>query len=137
MAIDYGLKRCGLAATDDFRIIASALTALETKDLMNFMIDYLSKNQVDIIVVGDPKGLDGKPTDGSAGATGFANALQSRFPRVKVAGHNEIFTSKMASAAIAQSGLNRKKRQDKFLTDKVSAVIILQSYMEWLRFHPE
>jgi len=136
MAIDYGMKRSGIAITDELRLIASGLTALETKDLMSYLVSYLPAQQVDIIVVGDPKGLNGQPTDASAGTDGFTRALQSRFPKIKVTRHSEMFTSKMASSAIAMSGLGKKKRQDKLLTDKVSAVIILQSYLEWMRHHP-
>jgi putative holliday junction resolvase len=97
---------------------------------MDYLATHLSKHRVDIIVVGDPRGLDGRPTDATAGADGFAKALQNRFPNVRVERYNEMFTSKMASRAIAQSGLPKHKRQEKGLTDRVSAVLILQGFME-------
>ena len=129
MAIDYGTKRCGIAVTDPSKIIATGLTTVHSKDILVWLSDYLQKESVECIVIGDPKNLKGEATDASQHADAFVKALRKKFPELKTARIDERFTSKMASKAILDSGLKKKDRQDKELIDEVSAVILLQSYM--------
>ncbi len=129
LAIDYGLKRCGLAVTDELQIIASALTTVDTKLIFSFIEKYLKENKVESFVLGEPKRLSGEDTHSSEPARKFAQELNKRFPEHKIHWVDERFTSKMAQQVIAQSGMGKKKRQDKKLLDEVSATIILQSYL--------
>ncbi|MEC5394803.1 Holliday junction resolvase RuvX [Bergeyella sp. RCAD1439] len=130
MAIDYGKKRTGLAVTDDFQIVASGLDTVETERLMPFLERYFSQNVVDEVVVGLPVDLRGKASEVEASILTFIERFRSVFPLVPVHRYDERFTSKMASFFISQSGKGKKARQDKGLIDKVSATLILQSYLE-------
>ena len=130
LAIDYGAKRTGLAVTDPSQIIASALTTVETKQLINFLNTYCSQEEVEAFVIGDSKTLNNEPSEIAAEIQAFAVKLQSIFPKKKLHWIDERFTSKMASHAIAQSGMSKKKKQAKGLIDEISATIILQSYLE-------
>lgn len=129
LAIDYGLKRCGIAVTDDMQIIASALTTVETKQIFSFIEKYIKENKVECFVLGEPKRLSGEETHSTIPTKKFANDLNKKFPEYKIHWVDERFTSKMAQQVIAQSGMGKKKRQDKKLIDEVSATIILQSYL--------
>ena len=130
LAIDYGKARTGLAATDDFKIIASALTTVETPKLLDFLKDYFSKNNVESIVVGLPTDLKGQMSEIETDIQKFLNVFATEFPLIKIHRLDERFTSKMASYFISQSGKNKKQREQKELIDKVSATIILQNYLE-------
>lgn len=130
MAIDYGLKRCGIAVSDPLRIIANGLTTVRTREIFSFLEDYFKKEEVDVIVVGEPKKLSGKATHATLPAEKFAAQLAEKFPGKKIARIDERFTSKMAVQTLVDSGLKKKDRQNKALVDEVSATIILQSYME-------
>jgi putative holliday junction resolvase len=129
LAIDYGTKRCGIAVTDPSKIIATGLTTVHSKDILDWLKNYIAKEAVETIVVGEPKDLRGNPTDATRLANEFVSSLKKHFPSMSFARVDERFTSKMASKTILDSGLKKKDRQDKSLVDEVSAVIILQSYM--------
>lgn len=132
LAIDYGTKRCGIAVTDTLQIIATGLTTVHSKDIIEFLKKYMEKEVVETIVVGEPKNLRGERTDASEHADGFVTLLKRNFPGMKIARIDERFTSKMASRAIIDSGMKKKDRQNKELVDEVSATIILQSYLGML-----
>tara|TARA_B110000014_G_C20084194_1_gene566878 strand:+ start:690 stop:1115 length:426 start_codon:yes stop_codon:yes gene_type:complete len=129
LGIDYGTKRVGLAETDDNQIIATRLTSIHAKDLIEYLISYFSKYEVDTIVVGMPVRLDGSATNSTESVNNFISHLKRKFSAKKVITIDERFTSKIASQAIANSGMNKKKRQNKELIDQISAVIILQDYL--------
>jgi putative holliday junction resolvase len=130
LAIDYGTKRVGIAATDDLQIIASALAALHSNELVPFLEKYCEINKVETIVIGFPKKLDNTHQAITLEVEKLKKHLTRVFPLIKIDTLDERFTSKLASMAIAQSGMSKKKRQDKSLIDTVSAVIILQDYMQ-------
>ena len=130
LAVDFGKKRCGLAATDDLRIIASGLDTLETSVLMEYLRKYFEKNTVDEVVIGLPTDLKGNMSEVEQDIQKFIEELKNEFPEVSVERFDERFTSKIASYFISQSGKNKKQRQEKGLIDKVSATLILQQYLE-------
>ncbi|GAA4184310.1 Holliday junction resolvase RuvX [Sphingobacterium ginsenosidimutans] len=134
MAFDYGTKRIGVAVTDPMQIIATALTTVHPQDIWTFLTDYLHTEQIETFVVGKPKQLDGSDSESASHVVGFMRKLKKTYPTIPVVEIDERFTSKMASAAIAQSGKKKKDRQQKGLVDTVSATIILQSYMEGRNF---
>lgn len=129
LGIDYGTKRVGLAITDELQIIATRLTSIHSKDLINFLNDFFDKNQVDTIVVGMPVRLDGSKTNSTEAVMNFIAHLKRKFSDKNVVTIDERFTSKIASQTIAKSGMNKTKRQNKGLVDEVSAVILLQDYL--------
>ena len=130
LAVDFGEKRCGLAATDDLRIIASGLDTVETSVLMEYLKKYFEKNTVDEVVIGLPTDLKGNMSEVEQDIQKFIEELKNEFPEVSVERFDERFTSKIASYFISQSGKNKKQRQEKGLIDKVSATLILQQYLE-------
>ncbi|MGI4729595.1 MAG: Holliday junction resolvase RuvX [Janthinobacterium lividum] len=130
MAFDYGTKRIGIAVTDPLQIIATGLDTIHPKDIVEYLKKYLVKEAVELFVVGEPKQMDGSPSQSAPMIKGFVTILKKHFPLVPVEMMDERFTSKMASAAIAQSGLKKTDRQDKSRIDTISATIILQSYLE-------
>jgi len=130
LAVDFGKKRCGLAATDDLRIIASGLDTVETSVLMEYLRKYFEKNTVDEVVIGLPTDLKGNMSEVEQDIQKFIEEFKSEFPEVSVVRFDERFTSKIASYFISQSGKNKKQRQEKGLIDKVSATLILQQYLE-------
>ena len=130
LAVDFGKKRCGLAATDDLRIIASGLDTVETSVLMEYLKKYFEKNSVDELVIGLPMDLKGNMSEVEEDIQKFIEEFKSEFPEVSVMRFDERFTSKIASYFISQSGKNKKQRQEKGLIDKVSATLILQQYLE-------
>src|SRR5690606_27980227 len=125
MAFDYGTKRVGIAVTDPLQLIATALTTIHPKDIVAFVGDYLTKEQVSTFVVGMPRQLDGTDSQATQHVKGFVRTLRRTFPTIPTITVDERFTSKMASASIAQSGLRKTAKQNKALIDQVSAVIIL------------
>ena len=129
LAIDYGKIRTGLAVTDEMQIIASGLTTVNTKELITFLKDYLSKEQVELFLVGEPKQMDNTPSESEALIIPFLVKLENSFPNVPIKRVDERFTSKMATQTLIDSGLKKKQRQNKALLDEVSATIILQSYL--------
>lgn len=130
MAFDYGNKRIGVAVTDPFQIIATGLTTIHPKDAVEFIKKYLLTEQVECFVIGEPKQMDGTPSQSAQHAKGFATVLKKNFPKIKIETVDERFTSKMASAAIAQSGFKKSDRQNKERIDTISATIILQYYLQ-------
>ena len=130
LAVDFGKKRCGLAATDDLRIIASGLDTVETSILMEYLRKYFEKNTVDELVIGLPTDLKGNMSEVEQDIQKFIEEFKNEFPEVSVVRFDERFTSKIASYFISQSGKNKKQRQEKGLIDKVSATLILQQYLE-------
>ncbi|MFA7444886.1 MAG: Holliday junction resolvase RuvX [Flavobacteriaceae bacterium] len=129
LAIDYGKKRTGLAVTDPLRIIASGLTTIETSQLFPFLKDYFLKEKVDVVLIGEPKQMDGTPSQSSEIIEKFVAQFHQEFPTIKIERIDERFTSKMASKTLLDSGLKKKKRQDKALIDEVAATIMLQDYL--------
>lgn len=130
MAFDYGTKRIGIAVTDPLQIIATGLETIHPKDIVEYLKKYLVKEAVEKFVVGEPKQMNGSPSQSAPMIKGFVTILKKHFPLVPVEMMDERFTSKMASAVIAQSGMKKTDRQDKFRIDTISAIIILQSYLE-------
>jgi putative Holliday junction resolvase len=130
LSIDYGQKRTGLAVSDPMKIIATALDTVATKDLMPFIEKYLQKEEVETIVIGEPKQMNGMPSESSRYIEPFVAKLKTLYPQIPVVRVDERFTSKIALRAMIDGGLKKKARQDKAIVDRVSAVLILQSYME-------
>ena len=130
LAVDYGKVRCGIAATDDFQIIASGLPTVENKNLFVFFNEYLKENNVEAIVVGLPTNLKGNLNEVETDILKFLEKFKTEFPAIEIHRFDERFTSKMASFFISQSGKSKKKREEKGLVDKVSATLILQNYLE-------
>ena len=133
IAIDYGTKRTGLAVTDPLRIIANALETVETKQLEKYVADYFSKNDVDVIVLGKPSQMNGQPSETMRYIEPLAGRLRHAYPNKQVVLYDERFTSVMAHRTILESGIGKMARRDKALVDRISATIILQSYMESLQ----
>ncbi|MBK7027976.1 MAG: Holliday junction resolvase RuvX [Bacteroidales bacterium] len=134
LAIDYGQKRVGLAVTDEGQMIAGPLDTIHSRDILQYLKEYVSHEKVDCIVVGEPRQMDYSDSESAKYIDPFVNLLKKTFPLIPVERVDERFTSKMASQAILFSGAKKKDRQDKSLVDKVSAVLILQSYMEMKSF---
>lgn len=130
LAIDYGMKRTGIAVTDTLQLIANALTTVLTKDLQAFLDDYLSREQVACVVVGLPKQMNGQPSQTMPHIEKFVAAFRARHPQVPIEYFDERFTSVLAQKAIIAGGVKKKDRQNKALYDQVSATIILQGWME-------
>lgn len=130
LSIDYGTKRVGIAVTDEMQIIASGLTTIHSKDLISFLTNYISKEKVETIVIGEPKTLKNKDTDSSYEIKKLVTHLTRKFTGINIKTIDERFTSKIASQAIFMSGVKKKDRQKKEIIDEVSATIILQSYMK-------
>lgn len=130
IAIDYGTKRVGLAVTDELRLIATRLTSVHSSELVSFLMNYTAKEQVDTIVVGLPKSLSNQDTNATKEAEKMIKNLERKFIGIKVEAIDERFTSSIASQTIANSGIRKKQRQKKSLIDEVSAVILLQDYLQ-------
>lgn len=130
LALDFGLKRTGVALTDELNIIASGLTTVDSKELITFLKKTVSEKIVDTIVLGEPKRLNGEASHITANVHLLFDVLKKEFPNVEVVLYDERFTSKMASKAIYESGISKSKRTNKELIDEVSATILLQSYMQ-------
>ena len=130
MAIDYGTKRVGLAVTDPLQLIANPLETVHAKDVLSYLKAYVLREPVEAMVVGMPRRLSGEATQATQHVVGFVRKLQKEMPGIPVHTVDERFTSKMAQAAMLAGGLKKKDRQDKATVDRVSAAIILQSYLE-------
>jgi len=137
MAIDYGQKRAGIAVTDESRIIATGLTTLHVKDVITFLKDYMTREKVDCIVVGEPRDMMNQPSQSARFIEPFVKNLRKQFSGVVVERMDERFTSRMAFQTMIDAGLGKKDRQNKSLVDTISATLILQSYMEQLRIQKE
>ncbi|MCD4746169.1 MAG: Holliday junction resolvase RuvX [Bacteroidales bacterium] len=130
LAIDYGRKRVGLAVTDELKIIANALTTVNTKDIINYLKEYISKENVECFVLGEPKQMNYQASESIKYINPFLKVLKKEFPDIPIKRTDERFTSKIASQTIIAAGLKKKDRQDKALIDKISATLILQSYLD-------
>ncbi|KAA1247836.1 Holliday junction resolvase RuvX [Aquimarina sp. RZ0] len=129
LAIDYGEKRCGVAVTDESKIIASGLTTVAAKELLVWLQEYVSKEEVELFIVGEPKRLHGEASEIEKVIRPFLEKLHKTFPDIPVKRMDERFTSKMAFDTMLASGISKKKRRDKALVDQISATIILQDYL--------
>lgn len=130
LAFDYGTKRIGIAVTDPLQIIATGLDTVHPKDIIEYLKKYLSTEQVELFIVGEPKQMDGSPSQSTPHIKGFIGLLNKNFPEIPIERIDERFTSKMASAVVAQSGFKKTDRQNKERLDTISATIILQTYLE-------
>ena len=130
LAIDYGKKRTGLAVTDELQIIANGLTTVATSSLVDYILDYVKREQVERTIVGMPKQMNNEPSENMCRIVPFVNRLKKLLPAIPVEYHDERFTSVLAHQAILASGIGKMARRNKELVDAVSATIILQSYME-------
>jgi putative Holliday junction resolvase len=130
IAIDYGKKRTGLAVTDPLRIIATPLDTVPTHELLTFLKKYLDKEQVDEFVIGMPKTLLNEDSEIAPLVRKFISELQKAFPEKKISEADERFTSKIAMQAMIDGGMKKKDRQQKGNVDKISATLILQSFLQ-------
>lgn len=133
LAIDYGAKRTGLAVTDSLQIIATGLDTIPTHTLEDFLRTYFLREDVECVIVGFPKNTDGTNTNATPLVQAFVNRFTKVFPNKELILHDERFTSKMAMDAMISGGMKKKARQKKENIDKISATIILQSYMETIK----
>jgi len=129
LALDFGLKRTGVAISDENNIIASGLTTVQSKELMDFLADIVPEKNIGTIVLGEPKQLNTQDTHSSANVRHLREALEKRFMDLEIVMLDERFTSKMAMQSLVDGGVSKKKRRQKELVDEVSATIILQSFM--------
>ena len=129
LAIDFGKKRTGIAVTDELKIIASGLTTVATEDVITFLKEYISKEEVELFLLGKPKQMDNSDSESETLIVPFLKLLKKQIPNIPVQRVDERFTSKMAFQTMIDSGLKRKQRRNKGLIDEISATIILQSYL--------
>jgi putative Holliday junction resolvase len=131
LSIDYGLKRTGIAVTDDFQIIASGLTTIPSTDIIAFLKTYFSKENVETVLIGEPKQMNGLPSESTEIIEKFISQFHTEFPNMKMERIDERFTSKMAFQTMIDSGLKKKQRQNKGLIDEIAATILLQDYLNY------
>lgn len=129
LAIDYGIKRTGIAVTDDFQIIASGLTTIPSETAIAFLKEYFSKENVAKVLIGEPKQMNGQPSESTEIIEKFVTKFKLEFPEMKLERSDERFTSKMAFQTMIDSGLKKKQRQNKGLVDEIAATIMLQDYL--------
>ncbi len=129
IAIDYGLKRTGLAVTDPLQIIATGLTTVDSRQLIPFLKDYFSREAVELIIIGEPRNWDDTDTHATPLVAACVKELEKNFPHIPLKKADERFTSKMAKAAMLEMGLRKKQRRDKALVDEIAATILLQEYL--------
>ena len=130
LSVDYGVRRTGLAVTDPLKIIAGGLTTVETPRLMNYLKEYVAKEDVERFVVGFPKQTNGRDSDNLPRVRVFVNQLAKTFPDIPIDMWDERYTSVLAHQTMLESGIGKKARQNKALVDEISATIILQGWME-------
>lgn len=130
LAVDYGLKRCGLAQTDELQIIASGMGAVETPALEAFLGKFLAREKVELIVFGAPRYMDGSPMELEADISDFIRKFSEKYPQVRIERADERFTSKMAMQTMVDAGLRKKDRRNKELVDSISATILLQGFLQ-------
>jgi putative Holliday junction resolvase len=130
IAIDYGLKRTGLAVTDPFQIIATGLTTVESPRLINFLKDYFAKEPVELIIIGEPKNWDDSDTHATPLVKKIIERLKKNFPHIPLQTVDERYTSKMASQAMIDMGMKKMQRRNKALIDEIAATIMLQEYLQ-------
>lgn len=130
LSIDYGKKRTGIAVTDPLQIIAGGLATVSTHELFQFLQDYIGREQVERIVIGEPKQPNGQPSENLERVRQFVNRWRRAVPQIPIEFYDERFTSVLAHRVMIDGGLKKKDRQNKALVDEISATIILQNYME-------
>jgi putative Holliday junction resolvase len=130
LSIDFGLKRTGLAVTDPLKIIATGLTTVDSKELISFLKNYFNKEEVELIIIGEPKNMDNSDTHATPLVENCIKQLKKNFPDIPVKKVDERFTSKMASQAMIDMGMKKKQRRDKRLVDEIAATILLQEYLQ-------
>ena len=135
LAIDYGSKRTGIAVTDTLQIIANGLTTVPSHTIINFLKDYISKEPVELIIVGLPRQMNYEESESMQYIKPFVKKLRKEIPDIPVEYFDERFTSRMAQQTMIDGGLKKKQRQNKALVDEISATIILQGYMEGRRMN--
>ena len=133
LAIDFGIKRTGIAVTDELKLIASGLTTILTKELLHFLEDYTQKECVDLIIVGEPKRMNNLSSESELAIQNFIKKLKLAIPQIPIKRYDERFTSKMAFQAMIDGGVKKQKRKNKALIDEISATLILQGYMDSIR----
>lgn len=129
LAIDYGKKRVGIAITDVLQIIASGLTTVETPKIFEFLQELFLQEDIVKVLIGEPKQMNGQPSESAAMIDAFVEKFKITFPTVEVVRVDERFTSKMAQKSMLQSGLKKRQRQNKALVDEIAATILLQDYL--------
>jgi putative holliday junction resolvase len=129
LCIDYGLKRTGIAVTDPLQIIATGLTTVESKQLISFLKDYISKEAVELILIGEPKNWDDSDTHATALVEKCIGELQKNFPGTPIQKVDERYTSKMAKDAMLEMGMKKKDRRNKGMVDEIAATIMLQEFL--------
>ena len=129
ISIDYGAKRTGLAVTDPLQIIATGLTTVESKQLIPFLKDYFAKEEVELIIIGEPKNWDDTDTHATALVEKIIKQLEKNFPKIPIKKVDERYTSKMAKDAMLEMGLKKMQRRNKKLVDEIAATIMLQEYL--------
>lgn len=129
LSIDYGKKRTGLAVTDPMQIIAGGLATVATSELFDYLLAYIAREQVEMIVIGEPRQPNGEPSENLARVQQFVNRWRKAVPQVPIQFYDERFTSVLAHQAMLDGGLKKKARQNKGLVDEISATIILEDYM--------
>ena len=134
VAIDYGRKRTGIAVTDTLKMIANGLTSLPSGDVVAYLSDYVSKEPVDLFVVGYPKQMNNEPSENMRYVEAFVRQLNRKIPDIPIEYYDERFTSVLAHQAMIDGGLKKKQRQNKALVDEISAVLILQTYLESTKY---
>lgn len=134
LSIDYGQKRTGIAVTDELQIIASGLTTIPSASAIDFLKEYFFKEDVSIVLIGEPKQMNGEPSESASIIKGFVTHFTNHFPEMKVVRVDERFTSKMAFQTMIDSGLKKNQRKNKALIDEISATIMLQDYLTRIRF---
>jgi len=130
IGIDYGVKRIGLAVTDPLQMFASPLTTVSPKDFDKFIIDFLKKNEIDAFVIGYPVQMNNQPSESVVYINPFIKKLKKTYPGKNIFLADERFTSQMALRTMIDGGVKKKDRQDKSMVDKISASIILQSFLD-------
>lgn len=131
LAIDYGVRRTGLAVSDPLCLIAGGLTTVETKQLERFLADYFQKEQVDVIVLGKPSQMDGTPSETWRFIEPLSRRLKAAYPDKEVVFYDERFTSVLAHRAMIDGGMKKMARRDKAVVDKIAATIILEDYLQF------
>ena len=129
VSIDYGKKRTGLAVTDPLQLIAGGLATVSTSELFEYLTQYVAKESVERLVIGEPRQPNGQPSENLARVQQFVNRWRKAMPQIPIEYFDERFTSVLAHQAMLAGGLKKKARQDKALVDEISATIILQDYM--------
>ena len=132
LAIDYGIKRTGIAVTDPLKIIATGLTTIPSNTLISFLKDYFVKEEVELVIIGEPKNLDDSDTHATPIVKSMIKKLMKEFPAKRIKTVDERYTSKMASQAMIDMGMKKMQRRNKALVDEIAATIMLQEYLRSL-----